>query len=122
MLSPFFVLDAARGWEPLFAAFGFSGASHHALLAVLGFCSGPFTFFLTPLFSSFSRRHEYEADAYAADAGYGRALGEALLGLGRDNLTNLTPHPWYSFYHYSHPTLAEWLAALKKIETSQAGL
>jgi STE24 endopeptidase len=122
LFAAFFVLNILYRYDPLFHAFGFSGASYGAILVILGFCSGPFTFFLTPLVSSFSRRHEYEADAYAADAGYGKPLAEALLGLGKDNLTNLTPHPWYSFYHYSHPTLAERLAALKMHETEQAGL
>lgn len=122
MLAAFAVLAAARNWPPLYTAFGFSGPGDPALLVILSFCSGPFTFFLNPLLSSFSRAHEYEADAYAARAGCGAALGEALLTLGRDNLTNLSPHPWYSFYHYSHPTTAERLAALRRVGTEQAAL
>ncbi len=84
---------------------------------IVAFCAGPFTFFLQPLFSLWSRRHEYEADRFAV-RGVGSAAGlkSALLRLSRDNLSNLTPHPLYSFFHYSHPTLAERLAALDRAE------
>jgi STE24 endopeptidase len=122
LLAGFLVVNALYRYEPLFAAFGFSRASYHGILVILSFCSGPFTFFLTPLFTSFSRTHEYEADRYAAEAGFSKEMQGALLSLGKDNLTNLTPHPWYSFYHYSHPTLAERLSALRRIESAQAEL
>jgi len=81
------------------------------------FCSGPFTFFLQPLFTLRSRRQEYEADRFAVQ-GVGSAAGlkSALLRLSKDNLSNLSPHPLYSFFHYSHPTLAERLAALDRAE------
>jgi STE24 endopeptidase len=115
LLAAFGVVNILYRWEPVFAAFGFSALSYQGIFVILGFCSGPFTFFLTPLFTSASRRHEYEADRYAAQAGFAREMESALLRLGRDNLTNLTPHPLYSFYHYSHPTLAERIAALRKV-------
>ena len=61
------------------------------------------------------RRHEYEADAYSRKlVGRSEALKTALVKLGRENLANLAPHPWYSAYHYSHPTLPERLAALER--------
>jgi STE24 endopeptidase len=122
LFAAFLIVNALYRYEPLFEAFGFSAVSYQGIFVILSFCSGPFTFFLTPLFTSVSRRHEYEADACAAEAGYGRELGAALLRLGKDNLTNLTPHPLYSFYHYSHPTLSERMAALKRQENRRAGL
>jgi STE24 endopeptidase len=113
MLLGFFIINLLMRYEPLFTAFGFSAPSYQGILVILSFCSGPFTFFLTPLFTAFSRKHEYEADRFAADkADLGPALKNALLTLGKDNLSNFTPHPWYSFYHSSHPTLAERLRAL----------
>jgi STE24 endopeptidase len=115
LFAAFFILNLLYRREPLFAAFGFSAVSYQAVIVILSFCSGPFSFFLTPLFTSASRRHEYEADRFAGAAGFARELEDALLRLGRDNLTNLTPHPLYSFYHYSHPTLAERIAAIRKI-------
>ncbi len=112
----FFVLSLLLPWTPLYLAFGFPGPSYHALLVLLALCSGPFTFFLKPIAAAFSRKHEYEADRFAREALGGDAapLASALLKLSRDNLSNLHPHPLYSFVHYSHPTLPERIAALEK--------
>lgn len=107
-------------WPPLFAAFGFHAAgagrpSPHAALVIASLLSGPVGLLLQPLTGAWSRRHEYEADRYAADAvGGGEALGGALIALSRDNLSNPNPHPWYSAWHYSHPTLAQRLRALRR--------
>jgi STE24 endopeptidase len=116
-LVGFFILSLLLHWAPLYMAFGFSQPSTAALLVLLAFCSGPFTFFLQPLFTLRSRKQEYEADRFAVQ-GVGSAAGlkSALLRLSRDNLSNLSPHPLYSFFHYSHPTLAERLAALDRVE------
>ena len=110
----FFVVSLLLQWPAFFTAFGFNGPSYHAVLVLLLFCSGPFTFFLSPLFSLLSRRHEYEADRYAVNALEGSEdLKNALLSLHKENLSNLVPHPLYSYYHYSHPTLAERIKALE---------
>lgn len=94
--------------------FGFAPAAGVApallLFALLG---GLATFWLSPLLNGLSRRHEYEADAFARAAVGGPApLVGALRKLAEKNLTNLTPHPWYSTFHYSHPTLPERERAL----------
>jgi STE24 endopeptidase len=71
------------------------------------------TFWLHPLGNIWSRRHEYEADAFARHAlGEAAPLVGALRKLHEKNLSNLTPHPAFSFFHYSHPTLLEREAAL----------
>jgi len=116
-LVGFWIISLLLPYLPLYQAFGFHRASYHAILILLAFCSGPFTFFLQPLFSIWSRRHEYEADRFAVQA-VGSAAGmiSALLRLTRENLSNLTPHPLYSFFHYSHPTLAERIAALEEAQ------
>ncbi len=72
----------------------------------------PFTFFLTPIGSALSRRHEFEADAFACAQADGRDLARALVKLHEDNAATLTPDPWYVRFHYSHPPAAERLAAL----------
>jgi len=120
-LAGFWILGILLHWLPLYQAFGFRQAGYHSLLVLLAFCSGPITFFLQPLFSLRSRRYEYEADRFAV-TGLGSAAGlkSALMRLSRDNLSNLSPHPVYSFFHYSHPTLAERLAALDRFEKALA--
>ncbi len=110
----FWILDLMMGWKALYAAFGFAGQSKHALLLILSLVSGPATFFLTPAFSAWSRKHEYEADAFAAKATGAAALSSALIRLNRENASNLWPHPLYSFWSYSHPSLRERLAAMGK--------
>ena len=62
----------------------------------------------------FSRKNEYEADEYAAKTSSAKDLIIALKRLSVDSLSNLTPHPIYSFFHYSHPPLLERLNALDK--------
>jgi len=72
----------------------------------------PFAFFVSPLMAHFSRRHEFEADAYACAQADGRDLANALLKLHEDNASTLTPDPLYVRFYYSHPPASERLAAL----------
>jgi STE24 endopeptidase len=68
---------------------------------------------ITGLFMSmYSRKNEYEADAYARETYSGSALAQALKRLSVDSLSNLYPHPAYVFFHYSHPPLLKRLAAI----------
>ena len=61
----------------------------------------------------FSRKNEYEADKFAKDTYDGKQLSLALKKLSANNLSNLYPHPFYAFIHYSHPPLLKRLNALK---------
>jgi STE24 endopeptidase len=72
----------------------------------------PFAFFIAPLMAHFSRRHEFEADAYACAQASAQDLGNALLKLHEDNAATLTPDPVYVRFYYSHPPAIERLAAL----------
>ena len=72
----------------------------------------PFTYFVSPLMAHFSRRHEFQADAYACAQADGGALASALLKLHEDNAATLTPDPLYVRFYYSHPPASERLAAL----------
>jgi STE24 endopeptidase len=65
------------------------------------------------LMSMYSRKNEFEADAYARETYSGSALAQALKTLSVDSLSNLYPHPWYVFFHYSHPPLLKRLEALQ---------
>lgn len=102
----------------LYQAFGFTGpvASLQAVgLLLFSLCAGPLTFWLSPLISALSRKHEYEADAFAIqNTPKPQALHTSLIKLAAKNLSNLTPHPWYSAFHYSHPTLHERLSAINR--------
>lgn len=95
-------------------SFGFAPeAGVGAVLLLATTAGGLVTFWFGPLGSWLSRRHEFEADAFARKAVGGPGpLVEALRGLSAKNLSNLTPHPVYSGWYYSHPTLVEREAAL----------
>jgi STE24 endopeptidase len=75
---------------------------------------GPvFEFFLHPLETLLSRRHEFEADAYATSHSQARDLVQALVKLYRDNAATLTPDPLHSAFYDSHPPAALRIARLK---------
>ena len=89
-------------------AFGLPAGELASAFLLFSLLSGLATFWFTPLGNIFSRKHEYEADAFARDAmgGPGPIIG-ALRKLAQKNLSNLTPHPWFSGFYYSHPTIVE---------------
>ncbi len=68
---------------------------------------------IEPLWSAASRRHEFEADAYAKQQASAPALVRALVKLTEDNAVTLTPDPLYVRFHYSHPPMVERIAALQ---------
>jgi len=72
-----------------------------------------FTFFISPLFAQLSRKHEFEADAYAVKQTSGQDLSTALLKLYEDNASTLTPDPVYVSFYYSHPGASERLARMQ---------
>jgi STE24 endopeptidase len=71
-----------------------------------------FTFFLSPLMALVSRKHEFQADAYAVRQTSGQDLSSALLKLYEDNASTLTPDPLYVKFYYSHPPASERLARM----------
>ena len=90
------------------------GAANDALaLLLFMLVLPPLSFLFVPLASRVSRRHEFEADAYACAQSSGRDLANALLKLHEDNAGTLTPDPLYVKFYYSHPPASERLAALK---------
>jgi STE24 endopeptidase len=90
------------------------GAPNDALALLLFMLAVPvFGFFVSPLLAHLSRRHEFEADAFACEQASGAELASALLKLHQDNAGTLTPDPVYVRFYYSHPPASERLAALK---------
>ena len=98
---------ALLGWlarQPAFySALGVPTPSTHAALLLFLLAVPPFALFATPLTSGWSRRHEFEADAFAARTASARELATALVKLYRDNASTLTPDPVYCAFYYSHP-------------------
>ena len=108
-----FALLGRAALEPAFyAALGVPQPSAHAALALFALVVPVFTFLLAPLGSWWSRRHEYQADRFAAAHADGALLAAALVKLYRDNAATLTPDPLYSAWHDSHPPALARIAAL----------
>ena len=105
---------ATQGW--FYTGLGVNpnlDAANDALALLLFVLVSPvFSFFIAPLLALFSRKHEFEADAYAAQQTNGADLGHALLKLYEDNASTLTPDPLYVAFYYSHPPASERLARL----------
>jgi STE24 endopeptidase len=112
---------AAIAWlavQPWFnTAFGLPAGEIAPAFLLFGLLSGLATFWFTPVGNYFSRKHEYEADAFAREAvGGAQPMIGALRQLARKNLSNLTPHRWFSGFYYSHPTLVEREQALANLK------
>jgi STE24 endopeptidase len=107
--------------QPAFAAaFGFPEGGVATTLLLVGLLSEAVTFWLAPVSNLWSRRHEYEADAFAVRSiGATLPLITALRKLSEKNLSNLTPHPLYSGLYYSHPTLLEREQALQAADSAR---
>ncbi len=114
LLVGLYILSLLLDFQPVYSTFGLT-PSHHAALVLFSLLSGAVTFYLGPLMNLLSRKHEYEADRFAAlTLRDGKPMEEALINLTVKNLSNLTPHPWYSAYHYSHPTPVERISAIRQ--------
>jgi STE24 endopeptidase len=108
-----YVVSLLLDYRPLYAAFALE-PSHHAALVLFSLLAGQLTFVLGPILNLLSRRHEYEADCFAVTTLHNpKPMEEALITLTLKNWANLTPHPWYSAYHYSHPSPVERIEALR---------
>jgi STE24 endopeptidase len=112
-LAAFYLISVVAREPWFYRGFGFEPGNLAPALLLFALLSGVVTFWLSPLAHWWSRRHEYEADAFAAQTmGEAQSLIGALRKLNEKNLSNLTPHPFYSGFYYSHPTLLERERAL----------
>lgn len=104
-----------QGW--FYSALGVATPSIHAALALFMLVLPVFTFFLQPLFARLSRRHEFEADAFAAHQCPAERLVSALVSLYRENANTLTPDRLWSAFYDSHPPASERIAHLRRADT-----
>jgi len=108
-----FIFSLFVGSRELSAALGVESPSFHIGLIAFGILYSPISMITGLAMNIFSRKNEYQADAFAATNYSAEELSSALKKLSVKNLSNLRPHPAYVFFHYSHPTLLQRLNALK---------
>lgn len=110
----FFILGLMLKSDALAQALGGSAANFHLNVLAFGIIYSPVSLILELITNQLSRKYEYQADNYAASHGFGNQLISGLKKLSSTSLSNLTPHPLYVFFHYSHPTLYQ---RIKNIHT-----
>lgn len=109
-LAVFGWISARRGF---YVALGVPLPSSHAALLLLTLVGPVLLFFASPLGALWSRRHEFQADRFAAEHASARELATALVKLYRDNANTLTPDPLYAAFYYSHPPALERIRRLR---------
>ncbi len=116
-LAGFALLGWLSGQAWFYTALGVQpslSAPNNAIALLLFMLVVPmFAFFVSPLFAQLSRKHEFQADAYACAQSNGQDLAAALLKLHEDNASTLTPDPLYVRFYYSHPAALERLTAIQ---------
>jgi len=111
----FFLLSFFLENKSLSDAFGMENMSIYASLIFFGFIYSPVSLIVSVFFNMVSRKHEYEADEYAAGTtGSPEKLVDSLKILSQANLSNLTPHPLNVFIHYSHPPVLKRIEKLRQ--------
>ncbi len=116
---------ALLGWlaqqDWFYEALGVTTQSNHGALLLFLLVIPVFTFVFSPLLAYMSRRHEFEADEYAADQSDASALISALVKLYRDNARTLTPDPLHSDFYDSHPPPPVRVANLARLAAAKSG-
>jgi STE24 endopeptidase len=109
----FYLLSIFISHQGLFEAFYMQEMPVYAGFIFFGMLYSPIELVLSILLNLFMRHNEYQADRFAVEtSGLGEAFVAALKKLSRDNLSNLTPHPFYVFLNYSHPPVLERMRAI----------
>ena len=114
-LMGFAVLAWLMKQEWFYAALGVQQSSTYMALLLFLLVSPAFTFFIGPIMSRWSRKHEFEADTFAAQQSDAGELISALVGLYKKNAGTLTPDPLYSAFYDSHPPASIRIAHLKQV-------
>ena len=110
----FYLFSLFVGVDSFAVALGGAEASFHLGLIAFGVLYSPISMLTGLLTNALSRHNEYQADNFAKDKYEADSLISSLKKLSKNNLSNLTPHPVYVFFHYSHPPLLQRIRSLKK--------
>lgn len=110
----FFIMSFMIFNEDISKALGADQLGVHLNFIAFGILYTPISRTTGLLMNLLSRRNEFQADAYAVKTFDAKYLISALKKLTKDSLSNLTPHPWYVFVNYSHPALAQRIAAMER--------
>ena len=108
------LLSLMLGHAEFSAALGVNETSFHIGLLVFSLLFSPISWLLSLATNAYSRRNEFQADAFAASFEFAEYLASGLKKLTTHSLGNLMPHPWYVKAHYSHPPLAQRIEAMHK--------
>jgi STE24 endopeptidase len=115
----FFLASKLLTWEVMYHSFGFSNMPCYVGLFLVGILWEPVNFFISPMGMAISRKFEREADFYSLGIlKTAKPLSTALKKMAKENLSNLTPHPLYVCFNYSHPPLLERIEYLEARELS----
>ena len=113
----FFLLSIFLNHSGLFDAFYMENMSIYAGFIFFGMLFSPISEILGIFMQMFSRKNEFEADQFAAETTQNSSnMISALKKLSANNLSNLTPHPFYVFLNYSHPPVLERIRALRSLQ------
>ena len=114
LLLSFFLLGYLIDQDWFFHGLGVSTVSNHTALVLFTLTLPVFSFFIAPISNALSRKHEFEADAFAAKHTNADDLVSSLVKLYRDNAATLTPDKLYSAFHDSHPSASIRIKELKR--------
>ena len=113
----FFLASKFLTWDVMYRSFGFSDMSCYVGLFLVGILWEPISFFISPVGMAISRKFEREADDYSLEIlKTATPLITALKKMAKENLSNLTPHPLYVWFNYSHPPLLQRIQYLEDHE------
>lgn len=118
-LIGFAVLGFIMQQQWFYTGLGMTTPSIYAALVLFSIASPIFTFFLGPISAMISRKHEFEADAYAAEQANADRLIDALVKLYKENANTLTPDPMHSAYYDSHPPAPVRITHLTKLDNNK---
>ncbi len=109
-----YLFELCMSYDLIANALGSSTMNFHIGIIAFSFLYSPVGLIIGVLMNILSRKNEFEADNYAKETYDGNSLSLALKKLSVDSLSNLYPHPFYVFIHYSHPPLIQRLSKLNK--------